>query len=101
MQQARCPSCGTKVELPEGQPLPRCKHCWSPLEAVGDPSSAQAASASNGNGLDVLLAAYSEQAGEPAPGASSAQETCCPWCGAFSDPGLFCSDCGSPLLEVV
>jgi len=101
MQTARCPSCGTKVELPEGQPLPRCKHCWSPLQAVVDPSSAQAATVSRGNGLDALFAAYSEQVGGPAPAGGSAQETCCPWCGAFSDPGLFCSDCGSPLLEVV
>ena len=101
MQTARCPSCGTKVELPEGQPLPRCKHCWSPLVAVTDPSAAPARPVSSGTGLDALFAAYSEQAGETPQAESPAQETCCPWCGAFSEPGLFCSDCGSPLLEVV
>lgn len=102
MHEARCPSCGTKVQLAEGQPLPRCKHCWSPLIAV-DSSPAEARPASRGNGLDALFAAYAAtaEAGASVGTQNAPTETCCQWCGAICDPGLFCSDCGSPLLEVV
>ena len=101
MRDARCPSCGTKVTVPEGQPLPRCKHCWSPLVEETSPTT-QAGTASRGSGLDALFAAYEEQSGTAVDaGRAPAAESCCPWCGAISEPGLFCSDCGSSLLSVV
>ncbi|HXY73048.1 MAG TPA: hypothetical protein VEM41_10920 [Actinomycetota bacterium] len=100
MHEARCPSCGTKVQVPEGQPLPRCKHCWSPLEAVTGGSS-PAARATSRTGLDALFEQYAEEAGAPEQSENAAAPPCCQWCGAISEPGLFCSDCGSPLLEVV
>jgi len=100
MRGARCPSCGTKVTIAEGQPLPRCKHCWSPLVADAD-DPATTFGPSQGSGLDALFAAYEEEAGAAPEASGTATPPCCPWCGAFSKPGLFCSDCGSSLLQVV
>jgi len=99
MHEARCPSCGTKVSVPEGQPLPRCKHCWSPLQPVAQQGESSS-SAPRGNGLDALFEQYAETA-DRSERSDDATPPCCQWCGAVSEPGLFCSDCGSPLLESV
>ena len=34
MSEARCPGCGVRHRVPEGEPLPRCRHCWSRLVLI-------------------------------------------------------------------
>jgi len=98
MVEGRCPSCGTKVQSPEGQPLPRCRHCWSPL-VVEAPLTPQIPSAPT-NGLDDLFAAL-EQESDLAVDGTIEPSGCCRWCGAVSESGMFCSQCGLPLLDTV
>jgi hypothetical protein len=99
LYQARCPSCGAKLRIPHGQPPPRCRHCWSPLVREEE-TSGMAPPARPGNGLDVLLKGFTPRATTPTR-TDGSPEASCPWCGMESDPGLFCSDCGSPLLAGV
>ena len=87
------------MQVPEGQPLPRCRHCWSPLVAVSAPADRDRP-ASDG-GLGALFEKYAVEATGQSGASDPSREACCPWCGKLSEPGLFCTDCGSPLLEVV
>jgi hypothetical protein len=101
MIEALCPSCGGKVQVPEGQALPRCRHCWSPLVAVAGPGGEEGRTAPRSTGLDALFEQYAETAGPAEAGDDPSTPACCQWCGAISEPGLFCSECGSPLLEAL
>lgn len=98
--EARCPSCGGKRQVPEGQPPPRCHNCLSPLVAT-DVAAAQASVAKPGTGLAAL---FETRDGTPRvahePRGSLGPELCT-WCGETSAPGPLCSECGSPMLTAV
>src|SRR5262245_34623295 len=90
MYEARCPSCGGKKHIQEGQPPPRCKHCWSPMMAP-EGEAAAASVAKPGTGLAAL---FETRDGTPrvAQGSSgTAGPELCTWCGETSDPGPLCS----------
>jgi hypothetical protein len=70
------------------------------MVAVGDPSDAAPAAARAGTGLDALLKGHTSTPAPPSTGERPSPAGCS-WCGMESEPGLFCSDCGSPLLTAV
>jgi uncharacterized paraquat-inducible protein A len=98
MYEAHCKSCGTKMRIAQGQPLPRCRHCWTPLVPLIEAGSGPSNDPAGGNvfgGLSELLA--DSMAPRAAADPSPAGMVTCRLCGMFVDPQQFCPDCGATL----